>query len=228
VTDAQGGSTTRQRVQSAKICTRCGLRAAWKLLSHCKVCRNGYPSFQKEYRKRYIRSKRVETANAVNSLKSAPCVDCGRSFPPFCMEFDHIDPSKKCNDIKNLVCKGRSFNFVLKEIEKCHLVCILCHRMRTYNAQQSLRTATSGNRQSKRNTKFIHELKRNPCVDCGKIFHPCHMDFDHLTSDKIAKVSNLRQKSKSVILAEIAKTELVCALCHRIRTHKRRSQGVSA
>lgn len=48
------------------------------------------------------------------------------------------------------------------------------------------------------------------------------MDFDHL-SDKDLAISHMRSRgmSRANILAEMAKCELVCANCHRIRTQQR-------
>jgi protein-arginine kinase activator protein McsA len=71
---------------------------------------------------------------------------------------------------------------------------------------------------------FVIELKNAPCVDCGNRFHHAAMDFDHLPGfEKRASVSRLAEqvKSKSVILAEVAKCDLVCANCHRVRTYDR-------
>jgi hypothetical protein len=70
--------------------------------------------------------------------------------------------------------------------------------------------------------RLVTELKRKPCMDCGGIFPPECMDFDHRDpSDKVQGVSRLvfRRYSRDRILAEIAKCDLICANCHRIRTH---------
>lgn len=69
---------------------------------------------------------------------------------------------------------------------------------------------------------FIDGLKKVPCKDCGNTYDPCAMDFDHL-SDKECDVSSMarRMMSKERILAEVAKCEVVCAVCHRIRTKQR-------
>lgn len=68
--------------------------------------------------------------------------------------------------------------------------------------------------------EWLRSLKAKPCADCGGSFPPCVMDFDHIGSDKEAAISTMinRFASKRRILAEIAKCELVCANCHRIRT----------
>lgn len=72
---------------------------------------------------------------------------------------------------------------------------------------------------------WVDDLKTTqPCVDCGKSFHPAAMTFDHLPgTTKRGEVSDL-VKSGCTRLAreEIAKCDLVCANCHAVRTHLRR------
>lgn len=64
-------------------------------------------------------------------------------------------------------------------------------------------------------------LATRSCTDCG-IADPRVLDFDHLR-DKRGNISRLRLSYDwSVIEAEIAKCEVVCANCHRIRTYERR------
>lgn len=69
---------------------------------------------------------------------------------------------------------------------------------------------------------FLRDLKSStPCVDCQKIYPYYVMDFDHLR-DKAKVVSRIvRSGSMTLLMAEIAKCELVCANCHRLRTFSR-------
>lgn len=63
------------------------------------------------------------------------------------------------------------------------------------------------------------------CVDC-KLPHPYwRLDFDHLR-DKAFEVGQGVRWSMRKLLAEIAKCELVCANCHRDRTHQRRTSAL--
>jgi len=63
------------------------------------------------------------------------------------------------------------------------------------------------------------------CVDCGYNENPVALDFDHLPgSVKVAQVSHMEGYKKEKIEAEIAKCEVVCANCHRIRTYNRREE----
>jgi 5-methylcytosine-specific restriction endonuclease McrA len=73
----------------------------------------------------------------------------------------------------------------------------------------------------KRNLDYITELKATtPCADCGNMFHPAAMDFDHL-GDKKFTISGADVALKT-LMDEIAKCEIVCSNCHRIRTWLRR------
>lgn len=75
-----------------------------------------------------------------------------------------------------------------------------------------------------RNAAIIEDHKRQPCMDCGGEFPPVAMDFDHVRGVKSAGLSWLATHTVSVerIMAELAKCDLVCANCHRIRTQSRR------
>jgi hypothetical protein len=76
------------------------------------------------------------------------------------------------------------------------------------------------------NRNFLWSLKDKPCADCGIKYHPIVMDFDHLPQfKKNHEISRLAKTGdKEAILAEIAKCELVCANCHRMRTLGRLNQ----
>jgi len=64
------------------------------------------------------------------------------------------------------------------------------------------------------------------CTDCGlKLPHPEIYDFDHLPGcDKVMSVSAFLTKGTfDDLVAEVAKCEVVCANCHRIRTFSRQA-----
>ena len=65
---------------------------------------------------------------------------------------------------------------------------------------------------------WLDKLKSMPCTDCGREFPPCAMDFDHVTGKKSLNIGQAFKCSKEKVIAEIAKCELVCANCHRVRT----------
>lgn len=75
------------------------------------------------------------------------------------------------------------------------------------------------------NRNLVAELKNVPCADCGGVFPPCVMDFDHVSENKTRGVAQMMSHSLDLILEEISKCEIVCANCHRIRTHERRTNS---
>lgn len=75
----------------------------------------------------------------------------------------------------------------------------------------------------RRRLALLEPLKAGPCVDCGGTFPAVAMDFDHIEGRKVASVSGMARGNASWkrVLAEIAKCDLVCANCHRVRTARR-------
>lgn len=73
--------------------------------------------------------------------------------------------------------------------------------------------------------EWMIEIKSNPCTDCGQRFPVCCMDFDHVRDAKAYNIGSMfaHHYSKELIEEELAKCELVCANCHRIRTRNRRT-----
>lgn len=72
----------------------------------------------------------------------------------------------------------------------------------------------------------VSEMKNKPCMDCGNSYPSECMDFDHVRGEKVNSISNLiALASWQDVLDEIAKCELVCANCHRIRTKARGNLG---
>lgn len=67
----------------------------------------------------------------------------------------------------------------------------------------------------------LDRLKNRPCTDCSGWFHPCQMDWDHVRGKKLGSVSSFRSsRARKKLVEEMAKCELVCANCHRLRTFK--------
>ena len=66
---------------------------------------------------------------------------------------------------------------------------------------------------------FIRAFKvEHGCADCGYCAHHAALDFDHIDEKQI-NVCNA--KSVQQATAEIARCEVVCANCHRVRTFER-------
>lgn len=108
------------------------------LQAECKPCRNSYnrtyytdnkPAQIVRVRDRAAAQRKL-LKEYIWELKSKPCTDCGNTFHPFVMDFDHVR-GKKVTDLNALVGSACSLKKVQEEIDKCELVCSNCHRMRT-------------------------------------------------------------------------------------------------
>lgn len=89
---------------------------------------------KEENAKRAARRK-FEVRELLQQLKRNPCVDCNKKFHPCQMDFYRLEESPKPIS-RNLL---RSINGILKDIEKCDLVCANCARLRVWNKQRALR-----------------------------------------------------------------------------------------
>lgn len=65
------------------------------------------------------------------ALKRHPCTDCGSTFHPAAMQWDHIG-TDKVSAIAEMVKDGYGRTAIRAEIKKCQLVCANCHAIRTY------------------------------------------------------------------------------------------------
>lgn len=82
--------------------------------------------------------------------------------------------------------------------------------------------------QRSRNTRYRSEkvaiitaAKAGGCVDCGMVnlTHPEIFDFDHVQPGKVKTITQwLTSGTVDDLRAEMARCEVVCANCHRIRT----------
>jgi len=63
-----------------------------------------------------------------------PCVDCHKIYPYYVMQWDHINNDKEftIGNMRQSLNKEK----ILKEIEKCELVCANCHCERTWQRTQ--------------------------------------------------------------------------------------------
>ncbi len=75
------------------------------------------------------RSKKIhkERVAFIQTFKNVPCQDCGNTYDPEVMDFDHIDGKIKNVSQMTTYSKER----ILQEIQKCDVICSNCHRLRT-------------------------------------------------------------------------------------------------
>lgn len=73
----------------------------------------------------------TERSHFVYTLKSQPCADCERRYPPEVMHFDHLPGFQKERGISYMMSHGYPLCLIRAEVAKCELVCGNCHAVRT-------------------------------------------------------------------------------------------------
>jgi len=146
--------------------------------------------------------------------KTTPCKNCGkettqRRFATYRTRKGELRRRHVCWD-----CRGK---YQEENAEK----------QKAYRKEYNKRNRTKRERYAADRRKvakdYIDAIKNAPCTDCGQRWPPVAMDFDHVRGHKIRGIANLVSGAYKLdlIKEEIEKCELVCACCHRIRTHSR-------
>jgi hypothetical protein len=136
-----------------KKCPACGVEKSRDSFSSNRAHRDGLQTYcidcSREYQRRHYKKhadkyraraavrneqRRAAVRRVFREAKARPCSDCGQRYPPFVMDFDHVEPETKRFTI------GRdgwnriwSLIDIRREIAKCEIVCANCHRIRTHN-----------------------------------------------------------------------------------------------
>lgn len=134
-------------MNNTKVCTVCQVekeessfafknKKLCKLHSRCKDCQAKYHRkhylANKEYysTKRRVNSRRYRTAGRkfIDEYKSnASCHFCSENTP-CCLDFHHLDPTKKNFNVSQMKGHAKTVDAIKKEVEKCIVVCSNCHR----------------------------------------------------------------------------------------------------
>jgi hypothetical protein len=213
-----------------KLCVRCknerenscfspDKKTTDKLASWCKICFSEYRkerySKNIELSRQNTNNRRAERIKWLQDLKkSKPCLDCNNIYEPYCMDFDHVpERGQKVQSVSRMVLSNSPKEKILEEIQKCDLVCVLCHNKRSYNRLISKLVPSKKHRP---NVELIQKFKNKPCADCGKQYDYYNMQLDHIDpSTKLYNICQLRNRNFDILQKELAKCQVLCALCHR-------------
>jgi len=110
------------------ICTKCNknkpesefYKKGDRNQSYCKSCFNSYCM------ERWTRTK----LKAIQ-YKGGKCEDCNKQFEHYLYDFHHNNPLEKDVDWGKL--RLRSWKKITTELDKCALLCCMCHRIREYS-----------------------------------------------------------------------------------------------
>jgi hypothetical protein len=161
----------------------------------CKECQKSY--FKEYYKKNKqkqiarVNKTRLSKKNKIAKIKiESGCVRCGYNKHPAALHFHHVDTSTKtmnisCNlhhDIKDL----------LKEIEKCEVLCANCHAEEHSNYDWTEDIHIKPTKKRKENNKIINFSRRKLYVKkTEKINWPSKEELEKIVwekpSEEIAK-----------------------------------------
>lgn len=205
-----------------KRCTQCGeakpveefrikILAKGVRIALCTPCDIAYraarykradKALAKERREEHLERRRKRVASGdLKEPKTKACITCGE---------------RKL--VSNFRWRDESLAY---RVNKCS-ACDKENRLQVYQKKKGLFLANNKRAQAKLR-KLLNELKAGPCMDCHNNYPPYVMDLDHRDpATKVAKVSSLVfDGSRNLLIAEVAKCDLICANCHRIRTYNR-------
>lgn len=116
---AQRGNTVQSRCNSCK----------------AKATREWYQA-NKEYKRQKSAEYTRKLVEEARLLKDGPCTDCGKRYPWYQMEWDHLPGTEKLYTVSTIPRMVGSRKVLLDEIAKCELVCVLCHTQRTFERRE--------------------------------------------------------------------------------------------
>ena len=198
-----------------------------------------YYAANREEEIKRVRVRQALTLGFLRDLRRRPCQDCGGTFAPWVMDFDHREPSEKSFNVTSSRAMLMSRSRLMVEIEKCDIVCANCHAVRTYEWVRANKhtlswfaVGVSTRIEEKRaywtaNTDLLAKLRDVPCMDCERRFPFYVMQFDHRdrTQKRYTVSQMVSHAGPKTILAEVAKCDIVCANCHRDRTYRNRASS---
>ena len=216
--------------------------------SRCKFCQSkASKQHYRDNKQSYLDRNRVRNPQIREDnqrrvaayLACHPCVDCSQ-IDIRVLDFDHVRGIKS-NHISRMVQVSYSWPAIEDEIAKCDVRCANCHRIKTGRAGNSWRnfffslnerlsanpgrsleaTRVAQVRVANQQRLYTY-LSTHPCVDCG-CSDICTLEFDHVFGTKTKNVGRILTCAASwpTIEKEIAKCEVRCANCHRIKTIER-------
>lgn len=93
-----------------------------------------------EYKKLYLK----ELKEKIILLKGGKCTDCSYAYTGTnhtVFDLHHLDPKGKDHTVSKII-GNRAWALVLKEVDKCVMLCANCHRLRHDHLEQAQKITT--------------------------------------------------------------------------------------
>ena len=82
---------------------------------------------RRAYLTKFVTERRRKLKNALVKYKGGSCIICGYNKSSWALDLHHINPKKKSFEL-NVKGLSRSWDLLIKEADKCVLICANCHR----------------------------------------------------------------------------------------------------
>lgn len=122
-------------------------------------------NFYQQQRNRGI-SRKLELIR----LKGGKCEMCGYKKNIAALDFHHVNPSEKEFQLDFRHLSNNSMEKILKEAEKCILLCANCHREIHYPKMETKQVHEFVENIEKQRNSVSLKLKTTKCKHCGKEF----------------------------------------------------------
>jgi len=98
---------------------------------YCKVCqaistKKHYEDNKEKYVESSRRSQKKLSLWFADYKKTLKCSNCGEDRY-YCLDFHHLDPTKKVKGVSKMVADGMNKEKIIIEIDKCVVLCKNCH-----------------------------------------------------------------------------------------------------
>lgn len=215
--------------KSEKKCPKCGeIKAADCFSSNstksdrmgymCKDCHSVYISGhyirnKEKYKSRIIARIHRIRESLMKIKRSLSCCKCGESDAA-CLDFHHRDASKKEMNLACAANRGWCEDRILKEIEKCDILCANCHR-ELHAELRSCCYVSSNVKQKTEQKKMALVYLGNKCSKCGYDKSIFSLAFHHI--DPKTKEFQICSccRSWETLKPELDKCIVLCTNCHR-------------
>lgn len=183
-----------------------GIASPEELKEHRRRRRNA-----KTYRS--LKKRRARRKRDLIEMRGGRCEDCSYGALPAALEFHHRDPASKDFGLGNF---HGSYERLLREAEKCDLLCAICHRLRHALLASGRPMHAVVEHRRKRKLRAVAYMG-GTCDACGREGPGSIFEFHHLdarTKDFGLSESGIPHSWEKTV-AELAKCVMLCANCHR-------------
>jgi hypothetical protein len=162
---------------------------------------------------RSLKKRRVRRKRELVASRGGRCVDCGYNRCIAAFEFHHRDPATKEFSLAEF---SGSLERLLREAEKCDLVCASCHRLRHVGLEVAGVADPVVLHRRRRKLRAIAYMGSR-CNSCGRDGPAALFEFQHRNASEkdfgLSESGIPHRWDKTV--AGLDKCVMLCANCHR-------------